>query len=91
MSAEPHDSTGASDQGSPDLFVQAVDDHRDAAPLSGSSARGRGGQHLPPREEYVAPAPARVDATAPEEALRDPPLPEGFLTRLRRVVDDLPD
>lgn len=36
-----------------------------------------------------APEPSPVNANAPEESLRDVPLPEGYLNRLRRFVDDL--
>ena len=35
------------------------------------------------------PAPKPVDYDDPEESLRDVPLPEGFLGRLRRFVNDL--
>ena len=41
------------------------------------------------RFDYEAPAPSPVDAEAPEESLRDVPLPDGFLKRLRRFVDHL--
>jgi len=44
---------------------------------------------VPSRGEYVAPEPGAADASAPEESLRDVPLPEGYLSRLRRFVGDL--
>lgn len=44
---------------------------------------------VPHREDYLVPEPGEVDASAPEESLRDVPLPDGFLARLRGVVNDL--
>lgn len=44
---------------------------------------------VPSRDEYVAPEPGAIDAEAPEESLRDVPLPEGFMSRLRGFVNDL--
>lgn len=47
------------------------------------------GSSVPPRHEYEAPEPTPIDAEAPEESLREVPLPEGFLSRLRGFVGDL--
>lgn len=44
-------------------------------------------ERLRPRQP--APANEPIDADDPEHSLREVPVPEGFLTRLRRVVDDL--
>lgn len=55
---------------------------------SGPSTGASSEHAVPQREEYVAPEPGEVDATAPEESLRDVPLPDGFLARLRGVVND---
>ena len=44
---------------------------------------------VPNRDEYVAPTAGPVDADAPEDSLREVPLPEGFMARLRGFVSDL--
>jgi hypothetical protein len=45
--------------------------------------------NVPNRDEYVAPTTGPIDAEAPEDSLRDVPLPEGFMARLRGFVSDL--
>jgi hypothetical protein len=45
--------------------------------------------NVPNRDEYVAPTAGPVDADAPEDSLREVPLPEGFMARLRGFVSDL--
>lgn len=53
--------------------------------VSGSPRRNH-----PERESLPpAPEPSPVNANAPEESLRDVPLPEGYLNRMRRFVKDL--
>jgi hypothetical protein len=44
---------------------------------------------VPGRDEYVAPVAGPVDADAPEDSLREVPLPEGFMARLRGFVNEL--
>lgn len=71
----------------------------DSGLLDGADAPYVGGQpmprrqqqstNVPERDEYVAPASGPVDAESPEESLRDVPLPEGFMARLRGFVKDL--
>lgn len=56
------------------------------APPSGR-APSRRAEFLPIRDLYTPPPPSAVDAAAPEESLRDVPLPAGYLSRLRRLVD----
>lgn len=45
--------------------------------------------NVPGRDEYVAPVAGPVDADAPEDSLREVPLPEGFMARLRGFVNEL--
>lgn len=45
--------------------------------------------NVPQRDEYDAPEPNAANAEAPEESLRDVPLPDGFMSRLRGMVNDL--
>ena len=45
--------------------------------------------NVPDRDEYVAPVAGPVDAESPEDALREVPLPEGYMARLRGLVNDL--
>jgi hypothetical protein len=51
--------------------------------------RDQSTNNVPSRDEYVAPTAGPVDADAPEDSLRDVPLPEGFMARLRGFVSDL--
>lgn len=53
------------------------------------SSTPRSEHAVPHREDYDAPEPGSVDAAAPEESLREVPLPDGFLARLRGFVGDL--
>lgn len=53
------------------------------------SRREASNTNVPSRDEYVAPTTGPVDADAPEDSLRDVPLPEGFMARLRGFVNDL--
>lgn len=45
--------------------------------------------NVPSRDEYVAPEPGEVDSASPEDSLRDVPLPDGYMARLRGLVNDL--
>ncbi|TWU00303.1 hypothetical protein Pla108_12520 [Botrimarina colliarenosi] len=45
--------------------------------------------NIPSRDDYVAPTAGPVDADSPEDSLRDVPLPDGFMARLRGLVNDL--
>jgi len=51
--------------------------------------RDKSGNNVPNRDEYVAPVAGPVDADAPEDSLREVPLPEGFMARLRGFVSEL--
>lgn len=78
MSVDPYYASNPSDSG---LL--------DGVPRPLSTGPSPEGSSVPPRHEYEAPEPAPIDAEAPEESLRDVPLPEGFLSRLRGFVGDL--
>ena len=54
-----------------------------------SSSSDRNGTNVPNRDEYVAPMAGPIDAEAPEDSLRETPLPEGFMARLRGFVNNL--
>lgn len=49
----------------------------------------RASGNVPHRDEYEAPEPGAIDAEAPEDSLRDVPLPEGYAARLRGFIGDL--
>ena len=63
-----------------------------SAPFVGGNAKSRrepSNTNVPNRDEYVAPTTGPIDAEAPEDSLRDVPLPEGFMARLRGFVSEL--
>ena len=78
MSGDPFFSTNPSDSGL--LEGSVVPPHLNGAPLPLDEAS---------RPRQAAPPSGPIDADDPEQSLRDVPLPDGYLTRLRRVVDDL--
>lgn len=82
MSSDPFPSFSPSDSGVLDGHAPMVPPH-----VSGSPSRPterRRNEELPP-----APMPEPIDANAPEESLRNVSLPDGFLNRMRRFVDEL--
>ncbi len=83
MAFDPFYSSSPSDSG----LLDGVD----LSYVGGKSMPRRESQsnNVPSRDEYVAPAAGSVDPDAPEDSLREVPLPEGFMSRLRGFVKDL--
>lgn len=86
MAFDPFYSSNPSDSG----LLDGADANYTAGNVPGRSkpAETPSEHAVPHRDEYVAPEPGEIDATAPEESLREVPLPDGFLARLRGVVND---
>lgn len=87
MSSDPFSSLSPSDSGILDGQAPIVPPHVTGSPSRPTERRNSetsSQSQLPP-----APAPAPIDASAPEESLRNVPLPEGYLNRMRRFVDEL--
>lgn len=81
MAYDPFYSSSPSDSG-------LLDDA--ASPFTpGSASQPAPTGNVPQRGEYDAPEPRPASAEAPEESLRDVPMPDGFLSRLRGIVNDL--
>lgn len=81
MAYEPFYSSSPSDSG----LLEGID-----TPLAAGPPRHDARvTNVPPRDEYDTPAAGKASAADPEESLREAPLPEGFLARLRGFVGDL--
>ncbi|MEQ8846523.1 hypothetical protein [Botrimarina sp.] len=83
MPFDPYFARGPSDSGLLDDAAAPPGE-----PVSPCQPRA-GSDSLPSRELYTPPPPSAVDAASPEESLGDVPLPAGYLSRLRRLVDGL--
>lgn len=82
MAYDPFYSSSPSDSG-------LLDGYQPLYPATGSPQGEESSNSVPKRDEYVAPEPGEIDAEAPEESLREVPLPEGYMARLRGFVSDL--
>ena len=84
MAYDPFYSSSPSDSG---LLDGANMPYVAGKPMNGRDSRSS--TNVPSRDEYVAPVSGPIDADAPEDSLREVPLPEGFMARLRGFVSDL--
>lgn len=92
MAYDPFYSLNPSDSG----LLDGIDlpfDTKGSPPVRRSDADGSLGKgasgNVPHRDEYEAPEPGAIDAESPEDSLRDVPLPDGYVARLRGFVGDL--